>query len=65
MHVDNLAATTLGKLYVATDESKQSVVAALAHVLARMHFSASLTNQDCAGIDKSAVKHFYAEALSI
>ena len=65
INVDNLAATTLGELYVATDKSEQSIVTTFANIFARVHFRAALTNQDCAGIDERAVKHFYAEALRI
>jgi hypothetical protein len=64
-NVNNASTTTLAELYAARSKSEQCVVFTDANVVARMHLSAALTNENCSSSDDGSVKHLYAESLRV
>jgi hypothetical protein len=62
-HVD--AATVSVELYGAFGESEERVIAALAHILARMELGAALANENVASDDVLAAKTLHAATLRI
>ena len=56
---------TRSKADLAVDKGEQGVVAAAAHVLARMDVGAALTHQNVAGQHELAVGALYAQALGL
>ena len=64
-NVDDATTATLAELHAAGCKSEQCVVFADANVVARVHFRAALTNEDCSCGDDRAVKYFDAKSLRV